>query len=140
MYSITYKISQPADRAFSILVSLGLLLVGSLATNDAALAGSKAGPVRPSARCMLSIGHLATGALAEDEGPVAGALSTPPVRRLSECFGNPLPKDGVARYIDGRAEVKVHGPRDMLVWGPRWFASSRESPFGQNCLLRDVSH
>ncbi len=34
--------------------------------------------------------------------------------------GNPLSEDQVARYIDGRAEVKAHGPRGMPVWGSRF--------------------
>jgi hypothetical protein len=57
---------------------------------------------------------------------VAPALTTPPanLRRLSERFGNPLPEDQVARFIDGRVEVKAHGPRDMPVWGARFFAET----------------
>ena len=47
------------------------------------------------------------------------------MRRLSERFGNPLPEDQVARFIDGRAEVKAHGPREMPVWGARFFAETR---------------
>jgi hypothetical protein len=55
-----------------------------------------------------------------------GALTTPPanLRRLSERFGNPLPEDQVARLIDGRAEVKAHGPRDMPVWGARFYGET----------------
>jgi hypothetical protein len=53
---------------------------------------------------------------------VAPALTTPPanLRRLSKRFGNPLPEDQVARFIDGRVEVKAYGPRDMPVWGARF--------------------
>jgi hypothetical protein len=53
------------------------------------------------------------------DGLGARALSTPPanLRLLSERYGNPLPADQIARYIDGRADVKAHGPRDMPVWG-----------------------
>ncbi len=47
------------------------------------------------------------------------------LRRLSERFGNPLPEDQVARFIDGRTEVKAHGPREMPVWGARFFAETR---------------
>jgi hypothetical protein len=32
------------------------------------------------------------------------------------------PKIQIARLIDGRADVKAHGPRDMLVWGKRFYA------------------
>lgn len=66
------------------------------------------------------------GLSGEGDGPVASALSTPPanLRLLSDRFGNPLPEDQVARFIDGRAEVKAHGPRDMPVWGERFYAQT----------------
>jgi len=66
------------------------------------------------------------GVTAEGDGPVANSLITPPanLRRLAERFGNPLSEDQVARYIDGRAEVKAHGPRDMPVWGRRFYYRS----------------
>ena len=66
------------------------------------------------------------GITAEGDGPIARSLITPPanLRRLAERFGNPLPADRVARYIDGRAEVKAHGPRDMPVWGTRFYYKS----------------
>jgi mono/diheme cytochrome c family protein len=66
------------------------------------------------------------GITGEGDGPVARSLATPPanLRRLSERFGNPLPEDQVAHYIDGRAEVEAHGPRDMPVWGTRFYYKS----------------
>ena len=66
------------------------------------------------------------GLTAEGNGPVAQALKTPPtnLRLLSDLYGNPLQEDKVARAIDGRAEVKAHGPRDMPVWGERFFSES----------------
>ncbi len=66
------------------------------------------------------------GLTGEGDGPVARALSTPPanLRRLAERFGSPLPEDQVARFIDGRAEVRAHGPRDMPVWGARFYAET----------------
>jgi len=72
-------------------------------------------------RCVSC--HGLTG---EGDGPVASALTTPPanLRRLSERFGNPLPEDQIARFIDGRAAVKAHGPRDMPVWGTRFYAET----------------
>jgi len=68
------------------------------------------------------------GLTGEGDGPVAHALTTPPanLRRLSDRFGNPLPEDRVARFIDGRAEVKAHGPRDMPVWGRRFYAQTHD--------------
>jgi mono/diheme cytochrome c family protein len=66
------------------------------------------------------------GVTGEGDGPVASSLTTPPanLRRLAERFGNPLPEDQVARYIDGREKIKAHGPRDMPVWGRRFYYKS----------------
>ena len=63
------------------------------------------------------------GLTGEGDGPVARSLTTPPanLRQLSDRYGNPLPKDQIARFIDGRADVKAHGPRDMPVWGERFY-------------------
>jgi mono/diheme cytochrome c family protein len=60
------------------------------------------------------------------DGPLASSLNTPAanLRLLSLRFGNPLPQDIIARFIDGRAEIKAHGPRDMPVWGERFYAES----------------
>ncbi|HVN88927.1 MAG TPA: cytochrome c [Candidatus Binataceae bacterium] len=66
------------------------------------------------------------GINADGNGPVARALKEPPtnLRLLSDLYGNPLQEDKVARAIDGRAEVKAHGPRDMPVWGEQFSAQS----------------
>ena len=102
-----------------------LLLVAflMLAVNNAASAGSK--QIQRGQALYLQYCVSCHGPTAQGDGPVAGALSTPPanLRRLAERFGNPLPEDQVARYIDGRAEVKAHGPRDMPVWGARFYTS-----------------
>ncbi|HZY60454.1 MAG TPA: hypothetical protein VFE56_11860, partial [Candidatus Binataceae bacterium] len=60
---------------------------------------------------------------------------TPPanLRLLSERYGNPLPVDQIARFIDGRADIKAHGPRDMPVWGEE----ARKNPDGSTRKLRD---
>jgi mono/diheme cytochrome c family protein len=67
--------------------------------------------------------HILTG---KGDGRMARALTTPPanLRRLLERFGNPLPEGDIARFIDGRAVVKAHGPRDMPVWGNRFYNES----------------
>jgi mono/diheme cytochrome c family protein len=59
------------------------------------------------------------GLNADGHGPMAPALSTSPanLRLLWKRYGNPLPADRIAGFIDGRADVKAHGPRDMPVWG-----------------------
>jgi len=69
------------------------------------------------------------GLTADGDGPVAPSLSIPPanLRRLGERYGNPLPEDQIARFIDGRADVRAHGPRDMPVWGFRFYPEARGS-------------
>jgi mono/diheme cytochrome c family protein len=94
---------------------LGLLVVGSIATAMAA------GTDDVAQGRFLYLQYCASchGRYADGKGPVVPALSTPPanLRLLSERYGNPLPEDQIARFIDGRADVKAHGPRDMPVWG-----------------------
>jgi mono/diheme cytochrome c family protein len=96
---------------------LSLIWVGGLATADEVAQG-KALFMRYCASC-----HGPNGA---GDGPLAASLSTPPanLRLLSLRFGNPLPQDVIARFIDGRADVKAHGSRDMPVWGYKFYAES----------------
>jgi mono/diheme cytochrome c family protein len=109
-------------------LGLGLLLVW-----PAAMAGSS----DVAKGRALYLDHCASchGLNGDGKGPVASALSTPPanLRRLSERYGNPLPVDQIARFIDGRADVKAHGPRDMPVWGEE----VRKNPDGSTRKLRD---
>ena len=61
------------------------------------------------------------GVEADGNGPAAPALTTKAsdLRVLSARYGAPLPQDQIARFIDGRADVVAHGPRDMPVWGDK---------------------
>ena len=69
----------------------------------------------------LYMDHCAAchGTNGDGHGPMEHELRTPPadLRLLSRRYGNPLPEDQIARFIDGRADVAAHGPRDMPVWG-----------------------
>ena len=53
------------------------------------------------------------------QGPVAEYMTLPPrdLTQLARRAGGKFPADLMARVIDGRAEVKAHGSRDMPVWG-----------------------
>lgn len=48
-------------------------------------------------------------------------LEPPDLTRLHERYGSPLPREKIAAFIDGREDVKAHGPREMPVWGERFF-------------------
>jgi mono/diheme cytochrome c family protein len=66
------------------------------------------------------------GIAGEGNGPLAQILTTPPanLRLLYQRYGNPLPEDQIAKFIDGRTAVKAHGPRDMPVWGEHFYAET----------------
>ncbi len=54
------------------------------------------------------------------EGPqfVEGhGAPAPDLRELAIRYGSPLPRDELARFIDGRSELAAHGEREMPVWG-----------------------
>jgi hypothetical protein len=105
---------------------LSLSWVGGLATADEGTQG-KALFMQYCASC-----HGPNGA---GDGPLASSLSTPPanLRLLSLRFGNPLPQDVIARFIDGRSDVKAHGPREMPVWGERFYVES----YGQEAKVME---
>jgi mono/diheme cytochrome c family protein len=104
---------------FWLLVVLLCLVAGNVAS-----AASK--QVARGRALYLPYCAVCHGVTAKGDGPIARSLTAPPanLRRLAERFGNPLPEDRVARYIDGRAEVKAHGPRDMPVWGTLFYYKS----------------
>jgi mono/diheme cytochrome c family protein len=64
---------------------------------------------------------------ARGHGPVAPELKRPPsdLTRLAARYGTPLPVDRLAEFIDGRAPVAAHGPREMPVWGKELYAGER---------------
>jgi len=101
-----------------MLLLPGLLLLALTSTT----ADATSSEIRRGHSLYLQYCASCHGLTGEGDGPMARALTTPPanLRRLSERLGNPLPEDRVARYIDGREEVKAHGPRDMPVWGRRF--------------------
>ena len=96
----------------SLVPLFGLLLIGSAAM--AQTHSVDQGHVLYEAFCASC--HGTTG---EGDGPTASSLSTRPsnLRLLSARYGSPLPEDQIAKFIDGRIDVKAHGPRAMPVWG-----------------------
>ncbi|MGO9059920.1 MAG: c-type cytochrome [Candidatus Binataceae bacterium] len=96
-----------------------LLLIGSL--TRAETGNVEQGQAVYSKLCASCHGPTGAG-----DGPVASSLSTRPVdlRLLSSRYGNPLNANEIARFIDGRTDVRAHGPRDMPVWGEDAWGSS----------------
>lgn len=60
------------------------------------------------------------------DGPMATEMLVPPpnLRLLWKRYGYPLPTNRVAAFIDGRADVRAHGLREMPVWGARLLAGT----------------
>lgn len=59
------------------------------------------------------------GPEARGKGPLAEHLRVDPpnLRRIARRRGGAFPSDEVARIIDGRTYVPLHGAREMPVWG-----------------------
>jgi hypothetical protein len=124
-------------RTSSPLLAISLLAAISaaqpaLATDDAP--GEDAGAETP---LRLELGgndyqnYCASchGLSGRGDGPVAEflALTTADLTKLSRNNGGKFPAERVAQVIDGRQAVKIHGPRDMPVWGD-WFDVEAEAP------------
>ena len=54
-------------------------------------------------------------------------LAVPDLTKLTKLNAGQFPAERVADVVDGRADVKVHGMRDMPVWGD-WFNAEAISP------------
>jgi mono/diheme cytochrome c family protein len=63
------------------------------------------------------------------DGVVAEFLAIEPANLtlLKRNNAGKFPRDRVAETIDGRREVRVHGARDMPVWGD-WFKAEANNP------------
>ncbi|MDD3652369.1 cytochrome c [Immundisolibacter sp.] len=59
------------------------------------------------------------------DGPVAQSMKAMPadITVLSQKNNGEFPTERVRDIIDGRADVKAHGPRTMPVWGEELYVS-----------------
>ena len=79
---------------------------------------------------------------ARGKGPNASDLNvTPPdLTLIARNHAGVFPTDRIMTVIDGRAEIKSHGARDMPVWGARYAARAAEqfanSPYDQEAFIR----
>lgn len=71
---------------------------------------------------FLSYCAACHGVDGKGDGTVAEFLTitATDLTQLSRKNAGLFPRERATKVIDGRAEVKVHGPRDMPVWGD-WF-------------------
>ena len=67
-------------------------------------------------------------------------LAVPDLTKLSKLNSGKFPGERVEEVIDGRVDVKVHGMRDMPVWGD-WFnreaASADTSKAARELIVND---
>ena len=63
------------------------------------------------------------GASGIGDGPVASSLKAkvPDLTRIAWRDGGEFPREDLKRSIDGRVERLAHGPREMPVWGIRFY-------------------
>lgn len=68
------------------------------------------------------------GRAAEGDGPMAELLKVQPpdLTRISQRNGGAFPRDRVTASIDGRFEVRSHGPSTMPVWGLSFQQAGRD--------------
>lgn len=73
------------------------------------------------AKCALCHGDEGKG-----DGPYQGQLShtVPDLTTLARRNGGVFPFQKTYEIIDGRAELKAHGMREMPIWGERYRAES----------------
>jgi mono/diheme cytochrome c family protein len=109
------------------LPAIALCLAADLAFAEVTVTGSVAGRELYADYCAGCHGLDGRGG-----GPEAAGLAVKPpdLTRLHERFGSPLQRERVAAFIDGREEVAEHGPREMPVWGERFFEGDPGPPRG----------
>jgi len=66
-------------------------------------------------------------------------VAPPDLRYLGERYGMPLPTGTIARFIDGRQDVAAHGPRDMPVWGRRFYDAWTAHQAGEEDLQTQIN-
>ena len=128
------------------LAVTGLMLVGA----RAAVAEGTVGAPLVSEGISLELGHrdylnycaACHGADGKGDGTLGQflTLAVPDLTKLSKLNAGKFPEERVMDVIDGRADVKVHGMRDMPVWGD-WFnreaASADTSKEARELIVND---
>jgi mono/diheme cytochrome c family protein len=68
------------------------------------------------------------GLSGKGDGPYAGIIDAkiPDLTMLQKNSNGVFPFDRVYELIDGRAEVRAHGTRDMPIWGNEYNAKAAE--------------
>ena len=129
------------------LAVAGLMVVGA---QEAAAEGSVIGAPLVSEGISLELGHrdflnycaACHSADAKGDGSLGQflTLAVPDLTKLTKLNAGTFPEERVMNVIDGRVDVKVHGMRDMPVWGD-WFnreaAGSDTSSAARELIVND---
>lgn len=126
----------------------GVLVLAFLAAAPAAGANSPAvvdGARRPGLGVELGhadfIAYCAAchGVGGRGDGTVAEFLTieAADLTQLRKRNGGYFPRERMIEVIDGRADVKVHGPRDMPVWGD-WFKGEAASSGARKATREEI--
>ncbi|MDO8940804.1 MAG: cytochrome c [Methylicorpusculum sp.] len=96
------------------LSSIGILLI-SLSNTVFAAEKVDVGKNEYNSACAVCHGLTGKG----DDGPLKSLLArpVPNLTVLAKNNNGVFPFDRVFQIIDGRQEVKAHGPREMPIWG-----------------------
>ncbi len=100
-------------RTFSV-TQIGIILL-SVSANALAADKLDVGKMEYNASCAVCHGLTGKG----DDGPLKELLARPVPNLTTLAKNNKgiFPFDRVFQIIDGRQEVKAHGPRNMPIWG-----------------------
>jgi hypothetical protein len=76
----------------------------------------------------------------EGDGPVAEYLKIAPtdLTKLSSSEAGDFPAERIYRSIDGREEVRLHGVRDMPIWGEAFVRAGPEPEAKVQRRIEDV--
>jgi mono/diheme cytochrome c family protein len=106
-------------------IALAAVLAAAFATSSLALAAEPEPepPAVTGAHLYMNYCASCHGVGGRGDGPLVMVLVAKPANltRLAEKYGRPLPVDKLAAFIDGRTDVKAHGPREMPVWGEQLY-------------------
>ena len=100
-------------KTFTLIGAIAMTIANSGATTAVAADKLDLGKHEYDSNCVACHGNNLKGGAYVDFLKV-----TPPdLTLLSKKNGGTFPLERVSNVIDGRQEVKAHGPRDMPIWG-----------------------
>ncbi len=109
------------------MARMAMTIVFGAACAVAIGAGAALSPVRSDDGLRADLEYIqycasCHGLSGRGDGPVATHLARrpPDLTTLAERNGGAFPEDYVYVVIDGGADIALHGPRDMPVWGEQF--------------------